>query len=289
MENLLQDWEIWLKMRSNRPATIKYYIGYLTRSFRDFDYGWRDFSDREKIYEVWGKIWKKDISNSSRKKYLTTMRLFADFLLYKGFIDVNYPREIKSPKIQKAIPFAMDRLCFTRIYNAIERRWWTGDLGKRNKMLFDTLAYTGLRREEVTKLRRDDFDGEKIRVRDGKWGKSRTVFLPQHFAKELEKYMKETTGQSEYIFFVQRPRGEREIGDKLSPDTITIIFRRIAQYAGMRVFPHLMRHTYASNCILDGIDIYTLQQQLGHGDIKTTSIYLYMNDEARYNKMQLLK
>ncbi len=51
------------------------------------------------------------------------MRIFADFLIHKGLVDMNYPREFKAPKIQQALPFAMDTACFTRVYDAIRNRW----------------------------------------------------------------------------------------------------------------------------------------------------------------------
>jgi site-specific recombinase XerC len=68
-----------------------------------------------------------DVKNSTRKKYLMAMRIFSDFLIYRGYIDVNHAREcLKCPKVQKALPFSMDRDCYRQIYHAIVRRWGTG-------------------------------------------------------------------------------------------------------------------------------------------------------------------
>lgn len=119
------------------------------------------------MQEVWDKIWKHDISNSTRKKHLMAMRRFADFLLEEKMIEVNYPREImQSPKVQKQLPFALDRDEFHSIYYAIEKRWGTGPIARRNKMIFDTIVYTGLRREEISKLLRKDVHEDRIIVRE---------------------------------------------------------------------------------------------------------------------------
>jgi site-specific recombinase XerD len=75
------------------------------------------------MYTGWEKVWKLDISNNTKRKYLITMRLYADFLISKKLVEVNYPREMKVPRVQKALPFCMGRDNYIHIYNAIHRRW----------------------------------------------------------------------------------------------------------------------------------------------------------------------
>lgn len=76
----------------------------------------------------------------------------------------------------------------------------------------------------------------------------------------------------------------------MTPHSISTLFGLISKYTGgIKVWAHKVRHTYASNCMIDGVDIFAIQQQMGHADISTTQIYLYMNDKARAQKMQLLK
>lgn len=281
----MSEFEMWMRMQSRREATIIYYTSYIKWTFRNGRIKWDEFWNKEAVQKCFENIWKLEIKNSTRKKYLMSMRIFSDFLISKWFIDVNYSREcLKSPKVQKALPFAMDRTCFTQVYNAIYRRWWDGMLGRRNKMIFDTLIYTGLRREELTKLLRSDVDKDKISVMDGKWGKRRNIFLPEHFSIELQTYIQETAWESDYLFFSDRIRG-----NKLGVGAISTTFKRISLSAWIRVYPHLLRHTYASNCIIDGVDIYTVQQQLGHSDVATTSIYLYLNDGVRMKNIQKLQ
>ncbi len=75
-------------------------------------------------------------------------------------------------------------------------------------------------------------------------------------------------------------------GGPMAERTFHTIFHHISRKMGKNIYPHLLRHTYASHCILKGVDIYTLQKQMGHSDITTTSIYLYTNDQERYGIMQ---
>jgi site-specific recombinase XerD len=59
-------------------------------------------------------------------------------------------------------------------------------------MIFDTILYTGIRREELTKILKSDIEPTKITVRDGKGGKMRVIYLPEHFSLSLHTYMKKT-------------------------------------------------------------------------------------------------
>jgi integrase len=81
---------------------------------------------------------------------------------------------------------------------------------------------------------------ERITVQDGKWGKKRNIYLPEHFSIELQEYMKKTAGESEYLFSNDRKKWE-----KLWVGAISTIFKRISISSWLHVYPHLMRHSYA--------------------------------------------
>ena len=103
------------------------------------------FGDPIKFHDAYSRIFKRDISTNTKKKYLITARIFSDFLLKKNLIEVNYAREQKCPKIQKQIPCALTRSELEIIYQAIHERW-SGHLRARNRMILDFFVYTGLRR-----------------------------------------------------------------------------------------------------------------------------------------------
>jgi hypothetical protein len=83
MENLMSEFEMWMRMQSRREATIVYYVSYIKWTFRNGGIKWDEFGNREAVQNCFEKIWKLDIKNSTRKKYLMSMRIFSDFLISK--------------------------------------------------------------------------------------------------------------------------------------------------------------------------------------------------------------
>jgi len=75
----------------------------------------------------------------------------------------------------------------------------------------------------------------------------------------------------------------------MTRSSINCVFKRVSKELGIHVSPHMLRHTYATNCISQGINIHTLQSQMGHSDIRTTSLYLSMNSEQNYLEIQKLQ
>lgn len=278
MENIFDDFALWLQMRGCREETIEFYLDYLKNFFKYSGSDIYAFWSAELFEKAYIKIFKRDVSTNTKKKYLITARIFSDFLIKKGMIQVNYARETKAPRVQTQLPFALTRSDITSLYNAIERRW-SGSLGKRNRLIFETFIYTWLRRSELSNLKRENVFEDRIIVKNWKWWKDRVVYIPKHFSAKLLQYMEET--KHDYLFYTER-------GNKIKDRTYHTIFSHLRWDTGITVYPHALRHTYASNCVVDGIDIYTIQQQLGHTDIKTTSMYLYLNNEQRFQNMQKL-
>ena len=278
MENIIENFSLWLQMRGCREETIEFYLDYLKNFLRFSESDIYAFWSSEKFEKAYIRIFKRDVSANTKKKYLITARIFSDFLIKKWIIEVNYAREMKAPRVQTQLPFALTRSDILGIYNAIDRRW-SWNLLERNRLIFDTFIYTWLRRWELSNLRRENIFEDRIIVKNGKWGKDRIIYIPKHFSQRLQKFIKET--DHEYLFYTEK-------GNKIQDRTYHTIFTHLKEDTGIRVHPHVLRHTYASNCIQDGIDIYTVQLQLGHTDIKTTSMYLYINSEQRSLNMQKL-
>jgi site-specific recombinase XerD len=108
----------------------------------------------------------------------------------------------------------------------------------------------------------------------------RVIYLPEHFSLSLHTYMKKTNW--EYLF-------TSRTSEKLTPSGISVLFQTLRKVSGISVYPHMLRHDYASNCLRAWVDIYTTASQMGHSRISTTELYLCMNDEDKLQKMQLLK
>lgn len=134
----------------------------------------------------------------------------------------------------------------------------------------------GLRISELLNMKPQDIDlvRMQIRIRAGKGRKDRYVGLSRLLCGMFEAHMAlERPG--EYLF-----RGQGN--EQYSPASIRAILRRAAQRAGIRkrVKPHMLRHSYATHMLEDGVDLRYIQELLGHSSPKTTMIYTHVSRNA---------
>lgn len=128
-----------------------------------------------------------------------------------------------------------------------------------DKATFEFLLNTGCRKSEAMHLKRDEFDFENNKAEVlGKGNKKRTVYFDDNTAKLIKQLME--YDNKDCIF--------RNLG-------ATIL--NLAKRSNVHVFPHLLRHTFASNCLDKGMDLNVIQKLLGHSDLSTTQIYAETN------------
>ena len=130
---------------------------------------------------------------------------------------------------------------------------------------------SGLRVSELCNLKISDIDLRRslIIVRGGKGAKDRIVPIPRALLKEIEDYLKMRNDNSEYLLVEER----RNKKDKLSPKTVWYILDKYGKKAGIKVTPHMLRHSFATHMLENGIDIRVIQEILGHSNLSTTQIY----------------
>lgn len=133
---------------------------------------------------------------------------------------------------------------------------------RRNKMYFEFLLNTGLRREEAINLRREDVQLEK-----------RLIYV----ANKTKSYRSRIVPLNERALDVLEAVGP-DLFSKINKETATQKFCEYLTRAGLKGFKlHSLRHTFATNLIDRGVDIYTVSKILGHSDIKTTMVYAKVN------------
>ena len=148
-------------------------------------------------------------------------------------------------------------------------------LGRRDLAILELFYSSGLRLSELCKLRLEmmDFEEGFIRI-TGKGGKTRIVRVGNKAREAISSYLTNerpelvTKKTSSHLFISVR-------GGALSPDRVRQIVKERAKMAGIdqNVYPHLLRHSFATHLVLRGIDIRSVQQLLGHSDVRTTEIY----------------
>ena len=148
----------------------------------------------------------------------------------------------------------------------------------KHKLILKMLYGCGLRVGEITCLRKEDinFNESLIHIRLSKGRKDRFVKIPESLKEGLEAYCK--LGNEQILFPSNR-------GGKLTKKTIGKIVENSAKKAGIkkRVYPHLLRHSFATHLLEAGTDLRIIQKLLGHSDIKTTQIYTQISQASIKN------
>lgn len=152
----------------------------------------------------------------------------------------------------------------------------------RDKAILELLFSTGLRVSELANLKKDNVSLQKdeFTVR-GKGDKLRIVFLSPSAKLWLGEYLKRRKDMAPYLF-VRNDRASKKSADQ-KPITSRSIQRLVEYYAKAagitkRVTPHTLRHSYATDLLMNGADIRSVQAMLGHASIQTTQIYTHITN-----------
>lgn len=143
----------------------------------------------------------------------------------------------------------------------------------REKAILSLLAYSGVRNRELCSLKVNDVDmgNNTVRVLKGKGVKDRLIYFSSDCTRILLEYLRLYLRSEEDYLFTTLQRNECYTGYALRK-LVKVVTRR----AGFtrRIYPHLLRHTLATNMMHRGADIWTVKNQLGHVFVESTMIYL---------------
>lgn len=172
------------------------------------------------------------------------------------------------------IPCARNKKRLPAVLSGEElRRFFAAAENPTHKTIFLTAYGTGMRAAELAGLRVKDIDSKQmlIRVNQGKGGKDRQVKLSPLLLQALRNYYR-LCRPADWMF---PGRG----GSRRTPESITRAAEDIARRAGIgkRVGAHTFRHSYATHMLDAGADLPTIQALMGHGSLRTTSIYLHVS------------
>lgn len=241
------------RIRGNSSATIAYYGDCFSSFFRF----WVD-SGSPDITQAFVKDWllylvSGSLSSVSVVTYFTGIRSFLRWCYSVGFISDDIMRGIKKPKAHAPMIRILTIPEITSILDACA--------SPRDYCIVVLMLETGLRLAEVCKLRPSDLCDGYLIVR-GKGGKDRLV--PYVHVDWLRSFV---------------------VGDTLfaiTPNALKLMFARLKRRTGIiRLHAHLLRHTFATNFILDGGDSMVLQQILGHSSINITQRYVHLANMYR--------
>lgn len=219
----------------------------------------------------------------TRNYHVIALRAFFKYLI-KNDVQTLPPEKIDLQKIPERSVEYLTREELERLFKEVGSE---GILALRNRAIIETLYSTGLRVSELVSLNRSQVDLERkeFMVR-GKGRKPRIVFLSDRAATHIQNYLKSRKDNFDPLFISHgraRKSDDITMGEKrrLTRVTIENIVRKTARKAGIikKVTPHTIRHSYATELLLNGADIRSVQEMLGHASITTTQIYTHVTNK----------
>lgn len=155
----------------------------------------------------------------------------------------------------------------------------------RDKAILETLFSTGLRVSELTNLDVDEINLKRgeFPVR-GKGGKDRIVFLSDKATSAILEYLKARADNYKPLFInVSTNTDDLDDGEykRLTPRSIQRLIKKYSHIAGItkKVTPHILRHSFATDLLINGADLRSVQELLGHASVTTTQIYTHLTNK----------
>ncbi len=224
------------------------------------------------------------VASASVTRKVSTVRGFFRFLLREGELEANPLAGVSAPKRERRLPSILSKADLQTLIEAADE---TTPQGLRNRAILELMYAAGVRLSEVAALGLTQLDlGERTLLVRGKGNKERMVLVGAPAESALRRYLSggrpKLAKGGEQALFVNRD------GTRLSSRSIQQIVRRHAMRAGIdsRVYPHLLRHSFATHLLDGGAELRVVQELLGHASASTTQIYTHVTEERQREAME---
>ena len=218
------------------------------------------------------------LAASSIKLIVVALKIFFRFLLGKGAVRHDPTETLSLPRIERYLPETLNEIQAEQLLEGIDT---TAPFGLRDRAMIELLYSSGLRISELANARLEHFNAEERILRVvGKGNKTRLVpvgrkaceALAAYVSTERPKLLSRRTGNE--IFLSAR-------GTKLTTVRIWQIVKKQAKRSGLEanIYPHLLRHSFATHLLGNGADLRIIQEMLGHADISTTQVYTHVDQQ----------
>ncbi len=220
---------------------------------------------------------KADGLNAASLRITTVhLKVFFRWLAMRGRLVMDPAEPLLAPRPDQNLPETLHAREVATLLDSIDI---SKRLGRRDLAILELFYASGLRLSELCKLRLEtiDLDEGILRI-TGKGNKTRIARVGMKARETLADYLAHeraelvTRRTSSHVFLSVR-------GGALSPDRVRQIVKERAKFAGIdqNVYPHLLRHSFATHLLEGGADLRVIQELLGHADISTTQIYTHVD------------
>ena len=229
--------------------------------------------DEHHVRSLIARLHRQGLGPRSLQRLLSAVRSFYRWMMREGFTQHNPATAVKAPKSPAKLPATLDSDAVTRLLDIKADT----PLAIRDKASMELFYSSGLRLSELAGLRWNQIDpASGLITVTGKGNKTRVVPVGSYAAKALAAWRKvrgNFAGFEEPHIFVSNR------GTPISPRTIQSRIRYWARKQGLpqQVYPHLLRHSFASHMLESSGDLRAVQELLGHADISTTQVYTHLD------------
>lgn len=218
------------------------------------------------------------LAAASVKLEVVALKIFFRWLASRSRIAHDPAEVLPLPRIERYLPETLNEQAAEQLLAAVDVN---APRGLRDRAMLELLYASGLRAGELTGARLEnlDLDARVIRV-TGKGGKTRLIpvgtkaceAITAYLEKERPQFVSKRTGS--HIFLSRH-------GKSLTTTRLWQIVKETAKRAGIdtSVYPHLLRHSFATHLLEGGADLRVIQEMLGHADISTTQIYTHVEQK----------
>jgi site-specific recombinase XerD len=287
LSELIVDYLEYLEVEQNRSQkTAENYHLYLMRLV-DFagDIQIKELNDEMlRRWRLWLARLKdehgQELSKLTQNYHLIALRNFLRFCSKRG-LETLTPDKVELPRVKRKQVSFLNEDELKNLFAAIPT---DTKAGLRDRAIIALLYSSGLRVSELAKLDRGhiNLDRREFMVR-GKGQKDRVVFIDRTAADLINTYLASRTDNLPTLFVRY---GGHEVVDqsgdfkRLTPRSIQRIVKFYAKLAGIvkKVTPHTLRHSFATDLLMNGADLRSVQSLLGHSNISTTQIYTHVTD-----------
>ena len=279
IEKLLKDYLDYLEIEKNRLVlTRNNYERYLRAFFESGKIEKLNHLTLDKIKDFRLALARRNLKKSTQAYYVIAIRNFLKYLIKEDY-EVVSPDKIELPKISQRQIEIVNTADFERFLNTPK-----GDdlRSLRDRAILEVFFSTGLRLSELCKLDRYlNLERGEFTVR-GKGEKLRTVFLSSTAQDAIKKYLSKRSDTLETLFVsLTKDKENPKVVGPITSRSVQRMVNYYAKKAGVmhKITPHGLRHLFATDLLMNGADLRSVQELLGHSNISTTQIYTHVTNK----------